>query len=141
MDVEDFLEPEIAITATVAAALFSPRGRSWLRRGLVYGTAGVLMASDAVTSFARSIGRGAQQAGATIADGTSQLTGAAQATGTSQPTATTQATGTSQPTETTQATGTSQPTETPPEVKSSQASEVKHSHQKNPPTTKQGGKE
>lgn len=117
MDVEDFLEPEIAITATVAAALFSPRGRSWLRRGLVYGTAGVLMASDAVTSFARSIGRGAQQAGATMAEGASQLTGTAQATGTFQP------------------------TETPAAAKSSQSSEVKQSHQENPPTTEQGGKE
>ena len=78
MDFEDFLEPEIAITATVAAALFSPRGRHWLRQGLVYGTAGVLMAGDAVTSFVRSVGQGAQRAGATMTEGMAQATGSPQ---------------------------------------------------------------
>jgi hypothetical protein len=78
MEFEDFLEPEIAITATVAAALFSPRGRNWLRRGIVYGTAGVLMAGDAVTSFVRSVGQGAQKAGATMTEGMAQATGSSQ---------------------------------------------------------------
>jgi len=59
MDFEDFLEPEIAVTAVVAAAVFSPGARKLLRRGLVYGTAGALIAGDAVTSFARRVGRGA----------------------------------------------------------------------------------
>lgn len=59
MDLEDFLEPEIAVTAVVAAAVFSPGARKLLRRGLVYGTAGALMAGDAVTSFARRVGQGA----------------------------------------------------------------------------------
>jgi len=61
MDLEDFLEPEVAVTAVVAAAVFSPGARKLLRRGLVYGTAGALIAGDAVTSFARRIGQGAGQ--------------------------------------------------------------------------------
>jgi len=62
MDLEDFLEPEVAVTAVVAAAVFSPGARKLLRRGLVYGTAGALIAGDAVTSFARRVGQGASQA-------------------------------------------------------------------------------
>ena len=65
MDLEDYVQPEIAVTAAVAAAVFSPRTRGLLRRGVVYGLAGVLKAGDAVTSFSRSIGRGLQEAGAT----------------------------------------------------------------------------
>lgn len=65
MEFEDFVEPEIAVTAAVAAAVFSPRARKVIRKGLVYGMAGALAAGDVVTSFARSIGRGVQQAGGT----------------------------------------------------------------------------
>lgn len=61
MEIEDFAEPEIAVTAAVAAAIFSPRARKVMRKGLVYGMAGVLAAGDAVTSFAHSIGQGVQQ--------------------------------------------------------------------------------
>ena len=61
MDLEDFLEPEVAVTAAVAAAIFSPQGRSWLRKGLVYATAGVLIAGDAMTSLTRNVSQGAQQ--------------------------------------------------------------------------------
>jgi hypothetical protein len=62
MDLNDFAEPEIAVTAAVTAALFSPRARSVMRKGLVYGIAGMLAAGDVVTSFARNVGRGVQQA-------------------------------------------------------------------------------
>jgi hypothetical protein len=62
MDFEDFLEPEVAVTAVVAAAVFSPGARKWLRRGLVYGTAGALIAGDAITSFTQRVGQGARQA-------------------------------------------------------------------------------
>jgi len=61
MDLEDFLEPEIAVTAALAAAIFSPKGRNWLRKGLVYATAGALIAGDAMTSLAKNVGQGAQQ--------------------------------------------------------------------------------
>jgi hypothetical protein len=64
MELEDYLEPEIAVTAAVAAAVFSPQGRNLLRRGAVYATAGALIVGDTVTSFARSIGAGFRQAGA-----------------------------------------------------------------------------
>jgi len=72
MDLEDFLEPEIAIVAVVTAAVFSPRVRNFLRRGAVYGLAGALIAGDAVTSFARSLGQGFQQAAASAVQATEQ---------------------------------------------------------------------
>lgn len=65
MEFEDFAEPEIAITAAVAAAIFSPRARKVMRKGLVYGMAGMLAAGDIVASFARSVGQGMQQASQT----------------------------------------------------------------------------
>ena len=61
MELDDFLEPEVAVTAAVAAAIFSPGARKLLRRGLVYGTAGALIAGDAITSFTRRIAGGARQ--------------------------------------------------------------------------------
>jgi hypothetical protein len=67
MEPEDFLVPEVAITAAVVAAIFSPRARRVVRRGAVYGMAGILVAGDAITSFARSIGQGVQQAGTSAA--------------------------------------------------------------------------
>ncbi len=72
MDPENFLEPEVAVTAAVIAAICSPRLRHLLRRGLVYGTAGVLMAGDAVTSFARNAGNVANQAGAATTQATQE---------------------------------------------------------------------
>jgi hypothetical protein len=32
MALEDYLEPEIGVTAVVTAAIFSPTARSWIRR-------------------------------------------------------------------------------------------------------------
>ena len=72
MEFDDYLEPEIAVTAVVTAVVFSPGARRLLRRGVVYGLAGALMAGDAITSFARSIGRGVQEAGATLQSQTQQ---------------------------------------------------------------------
>ena len=66
MDFDDYLQPEVAVTAAVTAVVFSPGARKLLRRGVVYGLAGALMAGDAITSFSRSIGRGVQEAGATL---------------------------------------------------------------------------
>ena len=64
MEFEDYLEPEVAVAATVAAVVFSPRGRQLLRRGAVYGIAGALIAGDAITSFARNVSQGFRQVGA-----------------------------------------------------------------------------
>ena len=63
MALEDFTDPEVAIVAAVAAAVFSPKVRGWLRRGAVYSMAGVLVAGDAISSAARDIGKGVQHAG------------------------------------------------------------------------------
>lgn len=70
MALEDYLEPEIAVTAAVVAVIFSPGARRLIRRGAVYGMAGVLIAGDAVTSMAKSVGQGVQQAGAAAASAT-----------------------------------------------------------------------
>jgi len=55
---DDFAEPETAVAVGATAAVFSPRVRELLHRGAVYGVAGVLVAGDAVTSFARGMRRG-----------------------------------------------------------------------------------
>ncbi len=68
MALDDYVEPEVAIAAAAAAAIFSPRVRGVLRKGAVYGLAGVLVVGDAVGSFARDVGRDAQQATSTAAD-------------------------------------------------------------------------
>jgi len=68
MDPEDFLAPEVGITAVVVAAIFSPRARKLVRQGAVYGMAGLLVAGDAIASVGRSFGQGVQQAGASMAN-------------------------------------------------------------------------
>jgi hypothetical protein len=80
MALDDFLEPEVAITAVVAAAVFSPKARKWVRKGLVYGTAGVLIAGDAVTSLARNVGQGVQQASSAATNATHNVANQAKAT-------------------------------------------------------------
>jgi hypothetical protein len=75
MEFEDYLEPEVAVTAAVAAVVFSPRGRQLLRRGAIYGIAGALIAGDAIASFARSVGQGFRQVGASTAEGSSSPQG------------------------------------------------------------------
>ncbi len=64
MALEDFFETEVGVAVAATALLASPRVRKVLRRGAVYGVAGVLRAGDAVTSFAKGVGRGTQQAAA-----------------------------------------------------------------------------
>jgi hypothetical protein len=51
----------VATAVAVTATVFSPRVRGMLRRGAVYGLAGVLTAGDMVTAFARGIARGMQE--------------------------------------------------------------------------------
>jgi hypothetical protein len=70
MALDDYLEPEIAVTAAVTAVLFSPRGRKWLRQGAVYGLAGVLVAGDVLSTFGRTLGQGIQKAGASASEAT-----------------------------------------------------------------------
>lgn len=72
MALDDYLEPEIAVTAAVTAAIFSPPVRKLLRRGAVYGIAGVMIAGDKITSFARNVGQGFREAGASVEHATQE---------------------------------------------------------------------
>jgi hypothetical protein len=64
MAVDDFMEPEVAIAVAVTAAVASPPVRKVLRRGLVYGLAGILTAGDKIAGAAREIAHSAQQTAA-----------------------------------------------------------------------------
>lgn len=61
MALDDYLEPEVAIAVAVTAAVASPPVRKVLRRGLVYGLAGLMTAGDKIAGTAREIARSAQQ--------------------------------------------------------------------------------
>ena len=77
MAMDDFMESEVAVAVAVTAVVMSPRARNVLRKGAVYGLAGVLKAADAVGSFARGVGRGAGQGatrGASDADNVTAAT-------------------------------------------------------------------
>ena len=68
MALDDFVEPEVgiavAVTAAVTAAVASPPVRNVLRRGAVYGLAGLLVAGDKIAALARSAAQGAREAAA-----------------------------------------------------------------------------
>ncbi len=64
MAVDDFMEPEVAIAVAVTAAVASPPVRKAVRRGLVYGLAGLLTAGDKIMGAARDLAHSAQQAAA-----------------------------------------------------------------------------
>ena len=80
MALEDYLEPEVAVTAVVVAAVASPRARKIIRRGAVYGLAGILVAGDALAAAGRGIGRGVQAAGAAASHVASNTVHTTQAT-------------------------------------------------------------
>jgi hypothetical protein len=67
MALEDYVESEVVVAVAATAALLSPRARKVLRRGAVYGVAGVLTAGDAVSSVVRSAAPGVQQAATSAA--------------------------------------------------------------------------
>jgi hypothetical protein len=62
MALEDYMEPEVGVAVALTAAIASPGVRNVLRRGAVYGLAGILMAGDAVSTLAQGVKRGVQQA-------------------------------------------------------------------------------
>lgn len=62
MALDDYLEPEVAVAVAVTAAVASPTVRKVLRRGLVYGLAGLLIARDKVEAVAGSVAQGAREA-------------------------------------------------------------------------------
>jgi hypothetical protein len=84
MDPENFLESEVAVAVAATVAVLSPRVRGLLRRGAVYGVAGLLIAGDAVLGLGRGLTRGAQQ-GATSVGLMAQRTGTADEAGGAAP--------------------------------------------------------
>jgi len=60
MSLDDLLEPEVLIAVGVTAALMSPPVRKVLRKGLVYGLAGMLTLGDRLAAAARDVSQGAQ---------------------------------------------------------------------------------
>jgi hypothetical protein len=63
MALDDWLDSEVAVAVAATAAALSPGFRRVLRRGAVYGVAGVLKATDVATAAARGIARGASSGG------------------------------------------------------------------------------
>jgi hypothetical protein len=59
MALDDWVDSEVAVAVAATAAVLSPRFRGVLRRGAVYGVAGVLKATDVATATARGVARGA----------------------------------------------------------------------------------
>ncbi len=79
MALEDYLESEVVVAVAATAAVLSPRVRGVLRRGAVYGLAGVLRAGDAISSAAPGVSQGAQQAAASAASTVQDVAGQARA--------------------------------------------------------------
>jgi hypothetical protein len=81
MDLDDFWEPEVAVTAGIAAvvtaAVASPRVRQVMRRGAVYGLAGLMIAGDKVKAAARGVAATAQQAATSVRNTAHEATAAA----------------------------------------------------------------
>jgi hypothetical protein len=55
MELEDFTEPEVLTAAALVAVAASPAARRVVRRGAVYGMAGLMMAADVVRNVATGI--------------------------------------------------------------------------------------
>ncbi len=85
MAVEDYLDSHVAVAVAATAAVFSPRARKMLRRGVVYGVTGVLMASDAISAAARNAKVSLATDGTTIS-APDQPPAGAEGTSTTQPT-------------------------------------------------------
>jgi len=79
MALEDYLESEVVVAVAATAAVLSPRVRRVVRRGAVYGLAGVLRAGDAISSAAPGVSQGAQQAAASAAGTVQDVAGQARA--------------------------------------------------------------
>jgi hypothetical protein len=60
MALDDFLEPEVAVAVAVTAAMASPPVRKAVRRGIVYGLAGLLTLGDKVAAGARNVAESAR---------------------------------------------------------------------------------
>jgi membrane protease subunit (stomatin/prohibitin family) len=61
MALDDYLEPEVMIAVAVTAAVASPPVRKAVRKGAVYGLAGLMMLGDRVRDMAGKVAQAAQQ--------------------------------------------------------------------------------
>jgi hypothetical protein len=61
MGVDDLFEKEVVLAVGTTAALMSGRARRVIRRGAVYGIAGVISAGETVASAAKRVGRDAER--------------------------------------------------------------------------------
>lgn len=61
MALDDYLEPEVMIAVAATAALTSPPVRKAVRKGAVYGLAGLMMLGDRVRGMANNLAQAAQQ--------------------------------------------------------------------------------
>jgi hypothetical protein len=59
-DLDEVVEPRLALAVAAAGVIFSPKVRSVLRRGAVVALTGALLASDTVSAFRRGVARGLQ---------------------------------------------------------------------------------
>ena len=66
MALDDYFDSEVAVAVAATAAVCSPRARRVLRKGVVYGLAGVLKATDVATAAARGVARGASDVGEAV---------------------------------------------------------------------------
>jgi hypothetical protein len=62
MALDDYMEPEVAVVVAVTAAVASPPVRKALRKGAVYGLAGLLIARDKLAALATNVSQGARRA-------------------------------------------------------------------------------
>jgi hypothetical protein len=60
MALDDYLEPEVMIAVAVTAAVASPPVRKVVRKGAVYGLAGLLLLGDRVRDMASNVAHAAQ---------------------------------------------------------------------------------
>jgi hypothetical protein len=74
MSLDDLLEPEVMIAVGVTAAVMSPPVRKVLRKGAVYGLAGMLMLGDKIAGAARGISQGAQNLAASARETAQETT-------------------------------------------------------------------
>ncbi len=74
MDWDDIVDPKVAVAVAVTAAVTSKPVRNALRKGAVYGMAGLLVAKDRLSAAAGAFAEGAQQAAAATKSAAEDLT-------------------------------------------------------------------
>jgi hypothetical protein len=75
MSLDDLLEPEVMIAVGVTAAIMSPPVRRVLRKGAVYGLAGMMVVGDKLAGMARNVSQGAQNLASSASQTAEETTG------------------------------------------------------------------